>query len=163
MCLIQNGKTRRPTSIVLIKFTNNLTQMKLTISYSELHNYIAAHYHMNVSFTRVSDNEVCVSVTQKIFIKTIQVNLNLKVEEVSNESVLLIYNSGFGIDLIVSGLLTFVEKKLPEYGNLISKQDGNRISLHLSKIEKLKEAFYMVELTGIRILNDSIEVSCCLK
>lgn len=137
--------------------------MKLIANYSELQSYIADHYHVNVYFSRVSDNEIGVSVTQRVIIKTVTVNLNLKIEEITNDSILLAYNSGFGIDLIVSGLLTFVEKKLPEYSNFISKQDGNRISLHLSKIEKLKEAFYMVELTGIRILNDSIEVSCCLK
>lgn len=136
--------------------------MKLTISYSELQNYIAAHHRANVSLARLSDNEVCVSVTQKILIKTVTVNLNLKIEMVSNQTIVLSYNSGFGIDLIISGLLTFVEKKLPEYGNLISKQDGNRICLHLSKIEKLRKALQTIELTGIRFLNDGAEVSCLL-
>lgn len=137
--------------------------MKLTINYSELQNYIAAHYHVNVSLARVSDNEVCLSVARKILIKTITVNLNLKIEEVSNDSILLAYNSGFGIDLVIYGILTFVEKKLPEYGEFISKQDGNRISLHLSKIEKLKKAFDLIELTSVCFSTDGVEVFCSLK
>lgn len=137
--------------------------MKLTITYSELQNYIAARYRANVSLARVSDNEICVSVSHKILIRTVTVNLNLKIDEVSNDSILVGYNSGFGVDLIISGVLTFVEKKLPEYGKLISKEGGNRIRLHPANVDKLKNALDKVELTGVRFLNDNIEVSCKLK
>lgn len=136
--------------------------MKLNIGYSELQNYISTHYHADVSFVKVSDSEVCVSVSKKVFIKTMQVNLNLHVEEVSNNSISLSYDSGIGIDLIVSGALLFIKKKLPEYSAMVSAESGNRIRINLANIDKLQSALQVVALKGIYFTDTSVEASMSL-
>lgn len=137
--------------------------MNISISYLEIQDYIAKHYHTNVMLVKVSEREICVSVSQKVLIKTVQMNLNLRVDDVNNDSIRLTYNSGFGIDLIISGLLTFLEKKLPEYGKFISRDNGNRLRIQISEIEKLSKILNTVTLTNISFLDQSVQIGAEIK
>lgn len=137
--------------------------MKLILNYSELRDYITDHYHVNASFARIHDDEICVSFVQKMFIKTIQINLNLHVEEICNDSITLSYDNGIGIDMIISGVLLFLKKKFPEYDNLISAIKSNMICIHLKNIEKLQSILETVELNNIRFTESSMEIEMGFK
>lgn len=137
--------------------------MKLIISYSELQELIASRYNANVTLAKVSKKELRVTVARKVIIKTVQININLTIEEFGNQSVLIMYDSGFGIDLVICGLLIFVEKKLPEYGRMISKEEGNRIRLNPEKVEKFATAIKTIDLKGIDFEETGMNVHFSLK
>ena len=137
--------------------------MKLNINYIEAQNYIATHHHVNVSLTRVTDNEICISVFQKVFIKTIQISLNLRIEEINYNSITLSYDNGIGIDLIISGVLIFIKKKLSDYEDMISLDGTNRIRLFFGKIDKLHSLLRVVDLENIRFSDSSIEIEMKFK
>lgn len=137
--------------------------MKLTINYTELQNYIERHFHVKVSFTRVDENTVCVSLSQKVFIKTIQINLNLHIDIIDNDSITISYDNGIGIDLIISGVLLFIKKKLPYYEGLIKTDGTNRMQIYLRKINNLQPLMQFIDIQNIHFADSSVEVDMQFK
>lgn len=141
----------------------NSKKMKAIISYKEISEYIAKQYGREVSLSKVADNEVNASVSQKVFIKTVRIGLNLKVEEVGPESVVLSYNGGFGIDLMVSGLMTFLKSKLPELSRIVTSEEDHRIRVNLANIDKARPVLERVTPQAIAFSEDSVAVTAALK
>lgn len=136
--------------------------MNISITFRELQNYIKNHYGKVVNFSKVSDKTVRISYSQKVLFKTVDIPLNISIDNVEPASLLLSYNSGFGIDIIIDGVLAFVKGKLPELNDVIKSGDNHQLSIELSKLSNLKSVFEKVELTGISIINEGIVVSVAL-
>lgn len=133
--------------------------MEVKIKYAEVHDYISGKFGKDVNLSRVDDRTVCVSVSQKIFIKTVQVGLNIKVCGVNGDVVELEYGGGFGMDLIVAGVLSFVKGKLPEYGAAFEETDNHKIKITLSAIRQMREVMKSVSLEGVLFTPNSIEAT----
>ena len=76
--------------------------MKLTISYAELQEYVASHFHKTVNVGHVDGKTVSVSLPIKVFGFTKSVSINVGVEKIEGTDLYLSYDGKMGIDLLVS-------------------------------------------------------------
>lgn len=137
--------------------------MKISISFAELSGYIQKRYDKQVAFSKVSDKEICLSYTQNIFFKTIRIPVNLRIEDVKADSLSITYNGGFGIDMIITGAITFLKAKLPELANAISSEEGHRIRIELSKLSQTAKLVKTISLNEITVAENGMKVDALLK
>lgn len=137
--------------------------MNITITFAELSKYISEHYGKALTFGRVSEKEVCVSYSQKMFFKTIQVPVNINIDEVKEDAVSITYNGGFGIDMMIAGALSFMKAKLSELANVIVSKEGHHLEIELSQLPQTKALVENVRLNEIIILEDIIEIKASLR
>lgn len=137
--------------------------MRISATYSEIENYIAGRTHKHISFSKVSEKEVCVAMSQNIVFKTIHVSVNIRIDSISNDELHLTYDGGFGLDLIISGLMSLVKNKLPEASRYFETSDGHHVKIMLSKIDKLNSALDKVSLADLNFTDDAIVLEARLK
>lgn len=137
--------------------------MKITITFSELSDYISKHYNKQLSFSKVSEQEICASYSQNLIIRTVQVPLNLKIENVNSNSVAVTYNGGFGIDMIIAGTLSFLKAKVPELANALVSEEGHRIRIELSKLEQTSALVEAVAFKEISVSENGLIVEATLR
>lgn len=137
--------------------------MKISISFTELSNYIKKHYDKQMTFSQVSDKELCASYSQNLFFKTIQVPVSLKIEDVKADSVAITYNGGFGIDMIIAGTLSFLKAKVPELANALASEEGHRIQIELSKLPQTTTLVETIAFNEISVAEDGLIVGASLK
>lgn len=137
--------------------------MNITISFAELSEYIKSHYGKGIAFSKTSEKEVCVSYSQNLFFKTVQVPVSISIDEVKPESILITYNGGFGIDMMIAGALSFLKAKLPELTNVIVSKEGHQLSIELSQLSKTKALVDNLRLNDIVVHDNHFEVRASLK
>lgn len=137
--------------------------MIIEMSFAELSEYIKNRYNKKLSFSKAGENEVRISYGQNILFKTIQIPVNIRVDEVKDETITVTYNGGLGIDLIITGALTFLKAKLPELTRGLKTEEGHRINIDLRKIEQLGKLVEAVTFTGISINEGGIRMEASLK
>lgn len=137
--------------------------MKINISFAELSEYIKKHYDKQLSFSKVTDNEVRASYTQNLFFRSVQVPLDLKIENVRTDSIAVTYNGGFGIDMIIAGTLSFLKAKVPELSNALISEEGHRIRVELSKLPQTETLVGDVSLQGISVADNGMIVEATLR
>ena len=84
--------------------------MKLTISYSELQDYVASHFHKTVNFGYVDGATVSVSVPIKVLGFTKSVSINITVTKIEGTDLFLSYDGKMGIDPVSYTHLTLPTK-----------------------------------------------------
>lgn len=137
--------------------------MEVNISFEEMHDYVAEHYKKDVAFSRVSEKELCVTVTQRIIIKDVGIDVKLHIDEVKSESLTVTYKGGFALDMIISGAICFLKNKLPELSQGITAEENHRIRLNLAEIEKVKGLVKSIALRDIVVEEKGLKVTVILK
>ena len=137
--------------------------MNISISFAELSEYIKDHYGKTLTFGRVSEKEVCVSYSQKMFFKTIQVPVNITIDEVKAGAICVTYNGGFGIDMMIAGALSFMKAKLPELANVIVAREGHQLSIELSQLNQTKALVENMRLRDILVCDGHFEIKATLR
>lgn len=137
--------------------------MKINISFAELSAFIKAKTGQTITFSQGKENVICVGYEQNILIRTITIPVDITIMSVEPERVRVMYNGGIGIDLIITGLLSFLKNAVPNFFKGISVEEKHCIGIDLSNIPQTKDAIEHVALQKIRILSDSIEVTATLK
>ena len=123
--------------------------MKLSITYAELQEYVASHYHKNVNLGYVNESTVSVSVPIKVLGFTNQISINLIVKKIEGTDIFLSYEGKMGIEMLVTPAVSFAKKLVPDKSDWIEVLADNVIRLRLGDIDKLKKAFEKVELKSI--------------
>lgn len=123
--------------------------MKLSITYAELQEYVASHYHKKVELGYVNESTVSVSVPIKVLGFTKQISINLIVKKIEGTDLFLSYEGKMGIEMLVTSAVSFAKKLLPEKPDWIEILTDNVIRLRLGDIDKLQKAFGKVELKNI--------------
>lgn len=137
--------------------------MEIRAPYKELNAYVAERFHQPISLAFGSEKEVKVSYTKRILFKDMSVNICIGIEEVKSDSVLLSYDVAFGLDSLISGALSFIKGQFPELSAGIHPEDGHRIRVNLSEIEKAKPVVENIELRAITPCEDGIRIEFGLK
>lgn len=75
--------------------------MKLTITYAELQDYVASHFHKTVSLGYVDGATVSVSVPIKVLGFTKSISINLIVKKIEGTDLFLSYDGKMGINKCV--------------------------------------------------------------
>jgi intracellular septation protein A len=136
--------------------------MTISITFLELKDYIKRHFGKIVNLSKVSDHEVCISYTQKILFKTVDVPVNVSIDNVGSSSIWVTYDGGFGIDMIIAGVLVFIKGKYPELNDVLKSEDNRQLCIDLSSMSNLQTLFEKVEMTGVSVREDHFEVRMAL-
>ena len=123
--------------------------MKLSITYAELQDYVARHYHKNVNLGYVNESTVSVSVPVKVLGFTKSININLIVKKIEGTDLFLSYEGKMGIEMLVTPAVSFAKKLVPEKSDWIEVLADNVIRRRLGDIDKLQKVFEKVELKSI--------------
>lgn len=136
--------------------------MKLAITYAELQEYVASHYHKNVNLGYVNESTVSVSVPIKVLGFTKQISINLIVKKIEGTDLFLSYEGKMGIEMLVTPAVSFAKKLVPEKSDWIEVLTDNVIRLRLGDIDKLQKAFEKVELKNISFEQENACIDICL-
>ena len=136
--------------------------MKLAITYTELQDYVASHFHKTVNLVYVDGATVSVSVPIKVLGFTKSISINLIVKKIEGTDLFLSYDGKMGIDLLVSPAISYAKKLVPEKAEWVEQMSGNIVKLRLGDIDKLQKVFEKVELKAIRFTPEHIEVDVAL-
>ncbi len=123
--------------------------MKLTISYSELQDYVASHFHKTVNFGYVDGATVSVSVPIKVLGFTKSVSINITVTKIEGTDLFLSYDGKMGIDLLVSPAISYAKKLVPGKADWVELMPGNILKLRLGDIGQMKKVFEKLKLNNI--------------
>ncbi len=132
--------------------------MKLSITYAELQEYVASHYHKNVNLGYVNVSTMSVSVPIKVLGFTKQISINLIVKKIEGTDLFLSYEGKMGIEMLVTPAVSFAKKLVPEKSDWIEVLADNVIRLRLGDIDKLQKAFEKVELKNISFEHEKASI-----
>lgn len=136
--------------------------MKVSITYSELQDYILSHFHKNLSMAYVDGSTVEISVPVKVLGFTKQIGINLIVKRIEGTDLFLGYDGKLGIDMLVTPALAFVKKLVPEKTDWVQALSGNIIKVSLGDIDKLEKVFEKLVLKNITFDPNAIVVEVSL-
>ena len=136
--------------------------MKLTISYSELQDYVASHFHKTVNLGYVDGATVSVSVPIKVLGFTKSVSINITVTKIEGTDLFLSYDGKMGIDLLVSPAISYAKKLVPGKADWVELMPGNILKLRLGDIDQMKKVFEKLKLNNIFFEQGNIVVDASL-
>ena len=136
--------------------------MKIAITYAELQNYVASHFHKTVNLGYVDRATVSVSVPIKVFGFTKSVSINIIVKKIEGTDLFLSYDGNMGIDLLVSPAISYAKKLVPEKAGWVEQMPGNIVKLRLGDIDKLQKVFEKLKLDNILFEQGNIGIEMSL-
>lgn len=136
--------------------------MKLTITYAELQDYVASHFHKTVNLGYVDEATVSVSVPITVFGFTKSVSINITVKKIEGTDLFLSYSGKMGIDLLVSPAISYAKKLVPEKAGWVEQMPGNILKLRLGDISQIKNIFDKLKLNNIFFEQGNIGVEMSL-
>ncbi|WP_308230016.1 hypothetical protein [uncultured Prevotella sp.] len=136
--------------------------MKLTITYTELQDYVASHFHKTVNFGYVDETTVSVSLPIKVLGFTKSVSINITVKKIDGPDLFLSYDGKMGIDMLVSPAISYAKKLMPEKADWVEQMPGNIVKLRLGDIDKLQKVFEKLKLDNILFEQGNIGIEMSL-
>ena len=141
----------------------NKSNMELKATYGELSSYVKARFGQPISLSFADGGELRVTYTKRILIKDVNINVNIRIDEVKSDAVALTYEGPFGLDTIISGVLSFFKSQFPELSAGIHPEEGHRVRINLAEIEKAKPAVENIALRAITPCEEGIRIEFGLK
>ena len=136
--------------------------MKLSITYAELQDYVASHFHKTVNLGYVDGATVSVSIPIKVLGFTKSVSINLIVKKIEGTDLFLSYGGKMGIDMLVSPAISYAKKLVPEKAGWVEQMPGNILKLRLGDIDQMKKVFEKLKLNNIFFEQGNIVVDASL-
>ena len=136
--------------------------MKLSITYTELQDYVVNHFHKTVNLGYVDGATISVSVPIKVLGFTKSISINLIVKKIEGTDLFLSYDGKMGIDLLVSPAISYAKKLVPEKAGWVEQMPGNIVKLRLGDIDKLQKVFDKLELNNIFFEQGNIGIEMSL-
>ena len=139
-----------------------LIYMKLSITYAELQDYVADHFHKTLNVGYVDGDTVSISVPIKVLGFTKDVSINIIVKKIEGTDLFLSYDGKMGIDLLVSPAISYAKKLVPEKAGWVEQMPSNIVKLRLGDIDKLQKVFEKVKLNNILFEQENIVVEATI-
>ena len=136
--------------------------MKLAITYGELQDYVASHFHKTVNLGYVDVATVSVSIPIKVLGFTKSVSINLIVKKIEGTDLFLSYGGKMGIDMLVSPAISYAKKLVPQKAGWVEQMPGNIMKLRLGDIDQMKKVFEKLKLNNIFFEQGNIVVDASL-
>ena len=136
--------------------------MKLAITYAELQDYVASHFHKTVNLGYVDGATVSVSIPIKVLGFTKSVSINLIVKKIEGTDLFLSYGGKRGIDMLVSPAISYAKKLVPQKAGWVEQMPGNILKLRLGDIDQMKKVFEKLKLNNIFFEQGNIVVDASL-
>ena len=136
--------------------------MKLAITYAELQDYVASHFHKTVNLGYVDGATVSVSVPIKVLGFTKSISINITVKKIEGTDLFLSYGGKMGIDMLVSPAISYAKKLVPQKAGWVEQMPGNIMKLRLGDIDQMKKVFEKLKLNNIFFEQGNIVVDASL-
>ena len=133
--------------------------MNVKLSFEEIANYVANHYVVRPELKCVDDKSLEVSYSPNRFIPPMSVCV--RVEGFRKDVVCLSYECGRGMSLLIAGAVKHLESKLPQGVDI--NTDEKRVNIFLERVEEIKRVLEYVQLEGLRVCDDGLEILVGLK
>ncbi len=123
--------------------------MKVSITFSELQDYLLDHFHKSVKMAYVDGSTMEISVPVKVLGFTKFVGIRLTVKKIEGTDLFLAYDGKMGVDMLVTPAIAFIKKLIPEKTDWVQSLPNNMVKIHLRDIEQLSKVFEKVKLNSI--------------
>lgn len=137
--------------------------MEILAPFQELNTYVKARFGSPVTLSCLGEKEIRVTYTQRILIKDVNINVDLHIDKVADDTIELTYKGALGLDMLIGSALGFFKKYFPALSRGLHPADNHRILIKLSEIEKAKEAVENIALTYINVENTGLRIGFSLK
>ena len=137
--------------------------MKIQISFPEIQEIIKNKTGKDIIINMVDHNTIGIS-----YILAIKVlffgqvdknfNLNISIKEINDTNVIMSYNCGKKMSLMITGALKML-KENPKL-SFIEVSDNKQIIIKFGEIENVRSIFDKVEIQSINVIENGIEVTC---
>ena len=128
--------------------------MVLNVNYSEIQDIIKQKVNKDIKLSPIDSQTVCVSTDISLpLIGVKKVNVHLRIEDVNNDSALLSYKNGIGVDLVITAILNFIEMQSDT--TLVQGLSDNRIKINLNQIPKLQNTLKKIELQTLSFSSEN--------
>ena len=91
------------------------------------------------------------------------IGVNLKVEQIEESDLYFSYSGSLGIELVVSPILSFIKRLLPEGSGFIQEQDNQIVKIRLSEISQMEKILEKVKLERISFDNEGTIINAVMK
>ena len=133
--------------------------MNVKVSFEEIANYVAKHYVVRPELKCVDGKSLEVSYSPSRFIPPMSVCV--RIEGVRKDVVCLSYECGMGMSLLIAGAVTHLGSKLPH--GVEVNTDEKRVNIFLERIDEIQRVLEFVQLEGIHVCEDGVEILVGLK
>ncbi len=134
--------------------------MQIRVPFDELTSYISSHYGKSTNLRYVKSDTVNISTVVDMMFFSKEVGINLTIDKIEDEDLYLSYNNGMGVDLLIKGVLKFLQ--MSPYGNLVEEKSGNVLVVHLGRVDQMRKLFESMSLNNISFSNDGVVVLASL-
>lgn len=124
--------------------------MRLELSFNEIQSFIAKKYNKNVVMHSVDAKTISITMPVKMIFVTKEVGVRFSVEKAIGRDIILSYSNGNGTDLIIKGILKFIQVSQPKLSSIVEVGKANTIVAHLGQVKQLTQVFEYMELKDIR-------------
>ena len=130
--------------------------MQITISYPEIERFIQTHYQRMMKIQFVDSQTFAVSYSPYRFMPSVQVHV--RIQNLSEETVVLVYNGRRGVNLIIRGLLSFMKEKInTDFLSVDSKRQI--IWINLNSINGIDKAYQYITPSDIYFDQERIHLT----
>ena len=133
--------------------------MNITIPFAELSEYLRKYYGKTVSFSPMDHRQIKVVYRQSLLVANVNVPLIVNVEEVIGDTLVLSYEGKFGIEKLITCIISYIRRRHPEMSEMIGmdKEAPGFVDINFSKIKQMQGLLNVVELTKVNVLKEGLE------
>lgn len=140
--------------------------MKCIINFSEIQSFVKLKYGRELILTTIDEKTVKIEtkVSAKVpLLGEVSKNIGVQVvvERVEGQDVYLFHKGGLGVDMLISGGMTFLASDSTR--NIVDKIPNNGIVIHLDEILAIHKVLDKIELKAISFDEQNVNVDCLLK
>ena len=136
--------------------------MEVKIKYSELQDFILHNFKKEVVLAFVAPSTVSVSTKIKILGFAKSIGVDLCVEKVDGSNLHIAYSGKFGVELLITPAIAFLNRLLPDKTNFITQNSNNRVIINLAEIDQLKGVLEKITLKSICFEEEHVVIDSSL-
>jgi len=126
--------------------------MNISISYSEILNFVEKKFKVRPLLQKKTASALTISYKPTALLPAMSVDI--AVDGIDDDVVMLSYDCSKAISLVVSGVVTYLEEKMPAAVDVDTA--ARTIKLNLGKIDKLEAVLEYMALTDIAFAENEV-------
>lgn len=136
--------------------------MDMRVDYSELEKIVREKTGSELKFSSADSDTLRLTYPFRMMGRTTDVGVNLHVTEISGNDVSIEYSADGGavVNMALNAVLNPYKEKLAGYASF---SQGNNVTVHLDKIDKLQPALEKMKLSGISFGSSAAEIGLEIK
>lgn len=127
--------------------------MIASVGFKEIIDFVKGKFGANVNISKASDRALNIGYKLPIIPEIV---LKLSIQEVGNDRISLSYDCNTGLSLILSGVVSLLNKEIPDAVRVDTEQRS--VQILPKRIKGLDKALEYLKLSDINIDDDAIRV-----